>query len=139
MASNPQPPTQAVNARRSSGSSSEIQPNTPGDLRREASRMGTGCFMAGRSRRRGALLPPDPQSLLGRPVGETEQHGFLLSLVRDRNPGRDHQYVVLAPGKPCAAHLAAPAALDAAIDGRVRRAVRPTAEPGGEPLNERPH
>src|SRR2546430_1859874 len=44
-----------------------------------------------------SILPPNPQRLLRRAIGDREQNGFLRRMVRVALPRRHHEHVVDAP------------------------------------------
>src|SRR5207302_767944 len=66
-----------------------------------------------------AILAPQVELLLHRPVGEREQHGFGLGLVHDLGPARHHEMVALLPAQ----RLVADRALALAFDNREHHAV----------------
>src|SRR6185369_13241548 len=69
-----------------------------------------------------ALLAPQTERLLRRPVGKAEQNRVRIGLVCDFAPRRRDEHVVRVPLEDLSIDAAAPAPLDHAIHGAVSRA-----------------
>src|SRR5579875_3229117 len=79
-----------------------------------------------------ALLPPQAELFLHRPVGIAEQYRFRFGLMADRNPARHDKDIVLLPAED----LAADAAFARPLDDDVDRAVGGAIGAGCETLRQ---